>query len=49
MAAVNNKGHCYVWALTGGVDEEPTRLNPRHKLTAHKRYALGCKFSPDST
>ncbi|XP_043271855.1 target of rapamycin complex subunit lst8 isoform X2 [Venturia canescens] len=49
MAAVNNKGHCYVWALTGGIGEEPTRLNPRHKLSAHKRYALRCKFSPDST
>ncbi|KAK0163103.1 hypothetical protein PV327_006812 [Microctonus hyperodae] len=49
MAAVNNKGHCYVWTLTGGVGEEPTKLNPRHKLTAHSRYALRCKFSPDST
>lgn len=49
MAAVNNKGHCFVWALAGGIGEEPTRLNPRHKLNAHKRYALRCKFSPDST
>lgn len=49
MAAVNNKGHCYIWTLTGGTGEEPTRLNPRHKLSAHKRYALRCKFSPDST
>ncbi|XP_076666937.1 MTOR associated protein, LST8 [Andrena cerasifolii] len=49
MAAVNNKGNCYIWTLTGGVGEEPTRLNPRHKLSAHKRYALRCKFSPDST
>lgn len=49
MAAVNNKGHCYIWTLTGGVGDEPTRLNPRHKLSAHKRYALRCKFSPDST
>lgn len=49
MAAVNNKGHCYIWTLTGGIGEEPTRLNPRHKLLAHKRYALRCKFSPDST
>ncbi|CAD1479357.1 unnamed protein product, partial [Heterotrigona itama] len=49
MAAVNNKGHCYIWTLTGGVGDEPTRLNPRHKLAAHKRYALRCKFSPDST
>lgn len=49
MAAVNNKGHCYIWTLSGGVGEEPTKLNPRHKLLAHKRYALHCKFSPDST
>ncbi|PBC28217.1 Target of rapamycin complex subunit lst8 [Apis cerana cerana] len=49
MAAVNNKGHCYIWTLTGGVGDEPTRLNPRHKLSAHKRYALRCKFSPEST
>ncbi|XP_033226192.1 target of rapamycin complex subunit lst8 [Belonocnema kinseyi] len=49
MAAVNNKGHCFVWALTGGVEEEPTRLNPRHRIEAHNRYALRCKFSPDST
>ncbi|XP_011308901.1 target of rapamycin complex subunit lst8 [Fopius arisanus] len=49
MAAVNNKGNCYVWSLSGGVGEEPTKLNPRHKILAHKRYALRCKFSPDST
>ncbi|XP_034951891.1 target of rapamycin complex subunit lst8 [Chelonus insularis] len=49
MAAVNNKGNCYIWALTGGVGEEPTKPYPRHKLAAHKRYALKCKFSPDST
>ena len=48
MAAVNNKGHCLIWALTGGIAEEPTKLNPRHKLSAHNRYALRCKFSPDS-
>lgn len=34
MAAVNNKGHCYIWTLTGGIGEEPTRLNPRRKLLA---------------
>ncbi|XP_039292805.1 target of rapamycin complex subunit lst8 [Nilaparvata lugens] len=48
MAAVNNKGHCYIWSLTGGVAEEPTKLNPKHKIEAHRRYALRCKFSPDS-
>ncbi|XP_012275123.1 target of rapamycin complex subunit lst8 [Orussus abietinus] len=49
MAAVNNKGHCYIWVLAGGVAEEPTRLSPHHKLVAHKRYALCCRFSPDSS
>ncbi|KAJ8682715.1 hypothetical protein QAD02_018507 [Eretmocerus hayati] len=49
MSAVNNKGHCFIWSLTGGIGEEPTKLNPRHKLNAHKAYALKCKFSPDST
>jgi G protein beta subunit-like protein len=49
MAAVNNRGHCYIWSLTGGVAEEPTKLNPKHKIEAHQRYALKCKFSPDST
>ncbi|XP_044732840.1 target of rapamycin complex subunit lst8 [Chrysoperla carnea] len=50
MAAVNNKGHCYIWSLTSGDgDDEPTKLNPKHKIEAHKRYALRCKFSPDSS
>nr|CAD7592521.1 unnamed protein product [Timema genevievae] len=48
MAAVNNRGHCYIWSLTGGVGEEPTKLNPKQKIDAHMRYALKCKFSPDS-
>ncbi|OXU25964.1 hypothetical protein TSAR_014683, partial [Trichomalopsis sarcophagae] len=49
MAAVNNKGHCFIWSLNGGIGDEPTKLSPRHKLNAHKGYALKCKFSPDST
>lgn len=48
MAAVNNKGKCYIWSLTDGLDNEPTKLTPRHKFEAHKRYALKCKFSADS-
>ncbi|XP_014214450.1 target of rapamycin complex subunit lst8 [Copidosoma floridanum] len=44
MAAVNNKGHCFIWALNS-IGDEPTKLNPRQKLKAHKRYALRCKFS----
>ncbi|KAL0272188.1 UNVERIFIED_CONTAM: hypothetical protein PYX00_005264 [Menopon gallinae] len=49
MAAVNNKGHCYIWALTNSGADEPTKLNPKHKIVAHNRYALSCVFSPDST
>ncbi|CAH1273587.1 MLST8 [Branchiostoma lanceolatum] len=49
MAAVNNKGMCYVWTLSGGSGEEHTQLLPKTKIQAHKRYALKCKFSPDST
>lgn len=47
MAAVNNRGHCYIWSLSGGVNEA-TKLNPKQKIEAHQRYALCCKFSPDS-
>jgi len=55
MAAINNKGNCYVWSLSGSsklVDGEdgvgPTQLKPRSRLMAHKRYGLKCKFSPDA-
>ncbi|CAG9102873.1 unnamed protein product [Plutella xylostella] len=44
MAAVNNKGNCYVWTLAG--DAKPV---PRKHIQAHKKYALRCKFSPDSS
>ncbi|NWI89687.1 LST8 protein, partial [Pitta sordida] len=49
MAAVNSSGKCYVWNLTGGIGEEVTQLIPKTKIPAHNRYALQCKFSPDST
>lgn len=49
MAAVNNKGDCYIWTLTGGRGEEPTKLHPKTKIPAHKKYGLKCQFSPDST
>ncbi|XP_046362212.1 target of rapamycin complex subunit lst8-like [Haliotis cracherodii] len=49
MAAVNNKGNCYIWTLTGGKREEPTQLHPKTKFLAHNRYVLKCLFSPDST
>lgn len=49
MAAVNNKGNCYIWTLTGGRSEEPTQLHPKTKVIAHERHVLKCMFSPDST
>lgn len=48
MAAVNNQGNCYVWGLSGGSKDDPTVLNPKTKIAAHKRNALKCLFSPDS-
>ncbi|XP_077298694.1 MTOR associated protein, LST8 isoform X2 [Arctopsyche grandis] len=49
MAAVNNRGSCYIWSLTEGIDEKPTKLNPKHKFSVHPKYALRCQFSPDSS
>ncbi|KXJ27134.1 target of rapamycin complex subunit lst8 [Exaiptasia diaphana] len=48
MAAVNNKGKCYVWSLSGGTNQDPTVLHPKTKIDAHKKYSLKCQFSPDS-
>ncbi|ROT61930.1 lethal with SEC13 protein 8 [Penaeus vannamei] len=49
MAAVNNKGKCYVWRLSGGTGDTPITLTPTKSLLAHNKYALKVKFSPDST
>lgn len=49
MAAVNSAGNCYVWNLTGGIGDDVTQLIPKTKIPAHTRYALQCRFSPDST
>lgn len=46
---VSPQGNCYVWNLTGGIGEEVTQLIPKTEIPAHNRYALQCKFSPDST
>ena len=43
------QGNCYVWNLTGGIGDEVTQLIPKTKIPAHTRYALQCRFSPDST
>lgn len=47
MAAVNNKGNCYIWTLSSSETQLST-LQPKQKIEAHKRYAVRCRFSPDS-
>ncbi|KAF6018013.1 hypothetical protein EB796_023694 [Bugula neritina] len=50
MAAVTDKGVCFIWTLTQGRSSgELTQPHPKEKLTAHRKYALKCLFSPDST
>lgn len=49
MAAVNNKGNCYIWTLSTNSDTHLSNLQPKQKIEAHKRYAVRCKFSPDSS
>ena len=46
----NQKGNSYIWNLTGGFGDVPLRLSARDTVYhPHKRYALKCLFSPDST
>ncbi|XP_023347122.1 target of rapamycin complex subunit lst8 isoform X2 [Eurytemora carolleeae] len=47
MAVVNSKGKCYIWSLSTG--EDNTQLLPKIQIPAHDKYALCCKFSPDSS
>lgn len=50
MAAITNKGNCYLWGLSRcNQDTVATPLSSRGKISAHQRYALKCQFSPDST
>lgn len=51
MAAVNNKGICYIWSLSNTANSETqlTQTDPKLRIEAHKKYALRCKFSPDSS
>lgn len=49
MAAVNNRGSCYIWTLSGSNEHQLTKTTPKLKIEAHKKYALKCRFSPDST
>jgi len=47
MACVTNKGSCHVYDLK--THEGQLIAKPTAKFTAHKRYALKCKFSPDGS
>ena len=49
MAAINNKGNCYIWRISPGQEDAISQLHPRTKIPAHKKYGLKCKFSPDCT
>ncbi|GBL99997.1 Target of rapamycin complex subunit lst8 [Araneus ventricosus] len=50
MAAVDNKGNCYIFLLSYRGSESSHARPIRHlKFQAHETYALKCKFSPDST
>lgn len=48
LAAVDNRGNCYVYRLKSQ-DQGTTCLKKRLRLPAHRKYAIKCKFSPDST
>lgn len=49
LAAIDNKGDCYLFSLKPGNESAPSRPIRRIKLKAHQQYGLKCKFSPDST
>lgn len=48
MAAVNNKGNCYIWSMCVTKDSQLSLPQAKLKIEAHKKFALRCKFSPDS-
>lgn len=48
LAAINNKGMCYIWSLTSSANQSLGTMHPKTKIQAHKKYGLRCKFSPDS-
>ena len=47
MACVTTKGSCHVYDLK--TSEGKTVAEHKIRIPAHKRYALKCKFSPDSS
>merc|ERR1712136_231098 len=49
LAAVNVHGTCFVWSVSHcNALDGIIQVHPKAKLKAHERYALKCKFSPDS-
>jgi target of rapamycin complex subunit LST8 len=45
------KGYCYLWTLAGGFNEASSMKITQKSIQnqPHKRYALKCLISPDST
>ena len=48
LAAVDNRGSCFVYHLKSQ-EHQVTSLQRRIRLPAHRKFALKCRFSPDST
>ncbi|XP_077525950.1 MTOR associated protein, LST8 [Haemaphysalis longicornis] len=48
LAAIDNKGMCYLFLLGSGNDNQISSPERLLKFVAHKRYGLKCRFSPDS-
>ncbi|XP_015921190.1 target of rapamycin complex subunit lst8 [Parasteatoda tepidariorum] len=49
MAAVDNKGNCYIFLLSYQTESSHSQPVRFLKFSAHNTYGLKCKFSPDST
>ncbi|XP_061181019.1 target of rapamycin complex subunit lst8-like [Saccostrea echinata] len=49
MSAINNKGMCYIWTLSGGRGTDPVKVHLKNNFEAHSKYGIKCLFSPDST
>ncbi|CAN8314712.1 unnamed protein product [Cochlearia groenlandica] len=47
MVAANNRGTCYIWRLTCGL-QNITEFEPFHKLQAHDSHILKCLLSPQN-
>lgn len=48
LAATTNRGLCYIWTLATAENQRLSIVSPKKKIEVHKRYALTCKFSPNS-